>query len=237
MPDIKERAGFVAKNFDEIAKVYDLFNDVITFGFHRLWKTKTAELAVQSTGPSAILDMCCGSGDIAIRLASLDKKTRIHALDFSEEMLMILSARMKKSGLTNIDPEKGDALHLPYKKHSFRSVTVGFGLRNIIDRKACYQEVLRVLAPGGSFIILDMGKPSFSLIRSIFHFYFRKIVPLIGFIIQGKKHVMYEYFPESARIYPGQEELKKELEIAGFHHVIYKNFFLGSTALHIARKP
>jgi len=237
MPDIKERAGFVAKNFDEIAKVYDLFNDVITFGFHRLWKTRTADLAVKSTGPSAILDLCCGSGDIAIKLAEADQKSDIHALDFSEEMLLILAARMKKAHLANIHPQKGDALNLPYKKNSFRSVTVGFGLRNIVDRNACYKEVLRVLAPGGSFIILDMGKPSFSIIRFLFHFYFRKIVPIIGFLIQGKKHVMYEYFPESARIYPGQQELKKELEKAGFHHVIYKNFFLGSTALHIAKKP
>ena len=238
MPEHEARAGYVERNFDEIAPNYDLFNDLATFGLHRLWKRATvASVRLPDGRPTSVLDLCAGTGDLSL-LASrkLPAGSRIAAVDFSEGMLAILRRRAQERGAA-LEISRGDATQLSALADStFDGVMIGFGLRNVDNREACLSEMRRVLRPGGRLAILDVGHVRLPIVRTVHRFFFERIVPLLGNLIQGRTHEMYAYLPASARLYPTQEELVLELERAGFHKIRYRNFLFGSTALHVARK-
>ncbi len=242
LPSHEDKPAYVQENFNQIAERYDLFNDAITFGMHRVWKKKTIQAAgVKDSG--VLLDLCCGTGDMALMAARMSQKEniRIIALDFSPGMLEILKSRLEKSpdGIKKtIEMVQGDAMNLKeISDSSIDGITIGFGLRNVANRDIALKEMLRVLKAGGHLAILEVSKVQIAPIRFFHRIFFEKIVPIIGFIIHGKKHEMYEYLPASAKAYPDQESLKKEIENAGFHSVSYKNFLFGSAALHTAIRP
>lgn len=236
LPDNEIKADYVRRNFDEIATDYDSFNDLFTFGLHRLWKNKV----VRSTDISKIrearsLDLCSGSGDIALKLARANPTGTVLATDFSEGMLDVLR---KKTESPRIKIEQMDATNLPADfSNRFDAVTIGYGIRNVNDRQKCLSECFRVLKSGGKFVILEVStiKPAF--LEWPARFYMEKIVPLFGALVRGQKHEMYDYLPASAKEFPGPEELSEELKTTGFEVIRYRRFLFGASMMLVARKP
>lgn len=233
IPEGQEKSVYVRNQFSVIADRYDLFNDLITQWMHRYWKRFLVKKAGLAAGDTA-LDICCGTGDITERLErAVTPSGTVTGLDFSTGMLQVAQSRFPR---TNGQFIRGDAMILPFKDNSQDVVTVGFGLRNLVNINACLAEVLRVLKPGGRFLSLDMGKVNIPVAKSIFHFYFFTVVPRIGKLIYPKES-FFDYFPHSSLTYPSQKKLANMLEQTGFLKVRYYNFYLGSTVIHYAEKP
>lgn len=237
MPDTNKKAEFVRTNFDVIASKYDLFNDLNSFYLHRYWKNSIIQLILNSFPKKNLecLDLCCGTGDISVRLTEVDLVTKVYSVDFSDKMLDV--ARQRLEGISKSKCEIGDATNLKnFPDASFDVVTVGFGLRNVDNLAKALSEIFRVLKPGGIFVNLDVGKVKNPIIRVFADFYFFKIVPLLGYLIWGAKNDMFDYLPVSSLSYPDQENLKSMIEKAKFQNVEYKNFVFGNVALHWGRK-
>lgn len=233
IPDGQEKSAYIKNKFSVIANRYDLFNDIITQWMHRYWKRFMVKQADLGPGDSA-LDICCGTGDITQRLEkAVGPSGNVTGLDFSTGMLFVAQSRSPGKGIHFI---QGDAMTLPMQNNSQDAITVGFGLRNLVDINACLSEVMRVLKPGGRFLSLDMGKVNIPVFRALFQFYFFVIVPRIGKWIYPKE-TFFDYFPHSSLAFPSQQKLAGMLEERGFEKVRYFNFHLGSTAIHYARKP
>jgi demethylmenaquinone methyltransferase / 2-methoxy-6-polyprenyl-1,4-benzoquinol methylase len=241
LPAKEVRPEYVKRNFTEISSTYDIYNDLITFGLHRFWKKKTIKsLGLSNKHNSEVLDLCCGSGDLSLMLAeNLGNQSTVIALDFSPGMLEVMKRRVdsRKNKSNQIIMREGDAGDLSFQEsNSADGVTIAFGLRNVSDRNLTLKEIHRVLKPGAKLAILDVGKVTLPVISSVHRFFFKTIVPVIGHLLSGKKHEMYDYLPASADEYPGQQQLKKELCDIGFKNVIYKDFLFGSAVLHNAVK-
>jgi demethylmenaquinone methyltransferase/2-methoxy-6-polyprenyl-1,4-benzoquinol methylase len=237
MPDTNKKAEFVRTNFDVIASKYDLFNDLNSFYLHRVWKNSIIQLILNSFPKKNLecLDLCCGTGDISVRLTEVDLVTKVYSVDFSDKMLDV--ARQRLEGISKSKCEIGDATNLKnFPDASFDVVTVGFGLRNVDNLAKALSEIFRVLKPGGIFVNLDVGKVKNPIIRIFADFYFFKIVPLLGYLIWGAKNDMFDYLPVSSLSYPDQDNLKSMIEKAKFQNVEYKNFVFGNVALHWGRK-
>jgi demethylmenaquinone methyltransferase / 2-methoxy-6-polyprenyl-1,4-benzoquinol methylase len=238
MPGKDEKAEFVRTNFDIISGKYDLFNDLNTFFLHRLWKNTVASLVESSNKGKRItcMDLCCGTGDISLRLNKIPSSEKVFAVDFSDKMLDI--ARHRLTEFKECSVQQGDATALKnFSDSSMDAVTVGFGLRNVFDLPLALSEIKRVLKPGGIFINLDVGKVSYPVIRFFADFYFFKIVPLMGYVIWGGKNKMFDYLPVSSLHYPDQESLLGLLGEAGFENSYYKNYAFGNVAMHVGYKP
>ncbi|UOG40663.1 bifunctional demethylmenaquinone methyltransferase/2-methoxy-6-polyprenyl-1,4-benzoquinol methylase UbiE [Leptospira noguchii] len=241
MPQADFKAGFVRENFNKIAKKYDRFNDWNSFLLHRIWKNRLVQEIENhfSSGRLRVLDLCCGTGDISLRLENSISVDHVTCVDFSENMLEIAKTRLKKQAQKGrVHFELGDATKLiQFQNSQFDVVSIGFGLRNVDDLSKAIAEIFRVLKPGGLFLNLDVGKVKNPLVRWIADFYFFRIVPILGYILWGGKNEMFDYLPVSSLSYPDQETLKSLLEKEGFQEVEYKNFVFGNAALHIAKKP
>ena len=243
LPDQEEKASYLQKNFDEIAASYDRFNDLFTGGMHRFWKQKTIRKALQGlqTGTMhsriTVLDLCSGSGDLALGFARNEPERRVLALDFSPKMLGVLAAK-RSSEMTNLNIVQGDAMHLPAEySELFDVVSIGYGIRNLTDPKAGLQEAFRALKPGGMLVILEVGDFSPSWIEPMARFYMEKIIPILGRIAQGSSHEMYDYLPTSAREFPGAIEFTDWISQTGFEGVQFERFFFGASILYSGRKP
>ncbi len=236
MPKSEEKADFVRSNFNNIAKKYDLFNDLNSFGLHRIWKNSIAKI-VNSIDKDDLtcLDLCSGTGDITLRLSHLDKVQKVYSVDFSEEMLNIAKEKIPNS--KKVEFQSGDATDLMnFQNGTFDIVTIGFGLRNVNDLEKSLKEIHRVLKTGGIFLNLDVGKVQNRLIRFFADFYFFRIVPILGYLIWGGKNDMFDYLPVSSLSYPDQKTLKEKLISAGFVEVNYREFVFGNAVLHNSKK-
>lgn len=238
LPELSEKADFVQKNFDEIATSYDRFNDLFTFGMHRLWKRKTIRAGGIRNAKEA-LDLCCGSGDLAIFMAKANPQVHVVAADFSEGMLSVLRRRLDHEGLgRRIEPTHGDATALPADyAQRFDLVTTGYGIRNVTDRSRCFSEVFRVLRPGGRYVILEVGSIRPRILEPIAFFFMKHIIPRIGYFLQGGRHQMFDYLPHSAFAFPEPEQISEELHRAGFREISFKRLFFGASILYRAVKP
>jgi len=237
MPRPEQKARYVRGKFDEIARKYDLFNDLITQGQHRLWKrTLVKRLELKSGSRGA--DLCCGTGDIAFRLMNrVGAEGSVVAMDFSLGMLETARERLgRTSSGGRVGLLTGDAMRLPLATASLDFVTIGYGLRNVSDLDECLREILRVLKPGGVMGSLDVGQVRSPLIRPFSDFYLFRIVPLIGGLLQ-KNQDMFSYLPHSTKDYPPQQELKRRMESLGFERVEVLEYVFGASAIHLARKP
>ena len=232
LPTSKHKPKYIQEKFEGIAKKYDLFNDIITFGMHRYWKkilVKKIELKTNNT----CLDLCCGTGDISNEISRQYPEIKITGLDFSKEMLKI--ATTKISNNQNINFLHGDAMNIPFPDLKFDAVTIGYGLRNVSDIKACLSEIFRVLKAKGVLACLDLGKVKMPIISNINNFYFFKIIPLIGnWLIPGEE--MFHYLPHSSTNYPSQESIKHIMLEVGFNNVDIYNFVFGASTIHVAYK-
>jgi demethylmenaquinone methyltransferase / 2-methoxy-6-polyprenyl-1,4-benzoquinol methylase len=229
----RTKATYVQERFSAIADRYDLFNDLITGGLHRYWKSYVIKQTGLKRGDRA-LDLCCGTGDITHRLGTVvEGGGLVIGLDFSPGMLRVAGTRINPNNTVLL---QSDATILPVKSDSLDAVTVGFGLRNLADIDRCLREAWRVLKPGGCFVSLDMGKVTQALLRRLFHWYFFRVVPTIGrLIIPGE--TLFDYFPRSSITYPSPEALADRLRDTGFIVIEITRFFAGSTVVHQARKP
>ena len=206
--------------FDRISPVYDAMNHVMTVGLDRKWRALAADAAVRPG--DAVLDACCGTGDLAVACARAGGK--VTGLDFSERMLEC--ARRKAP---RIEWVRGDLLALPFEDASFDAATVGFGVRNVADLELGFRELRRVLRPGGRLACLEITRPQGPLVP-FFDLWFDRLVPLVGKLLPGGG--AYSYLPASVKRFPGPEDLAATCAQAGFAQIRWRVLGGGIVALH-----
>lgn len=225
--------------FDRIAQRYDLANDLISLGMHRLWKhAALRSLNIKPDG--RYLDVCTGTGDLALTLAKWPGFAgQIVGLDFSSGMLQVASERLARERQSakiscNLEWIQGDALNLRLPDNSFDGAIISFGLRNLSDYLGGLSEMARVVKPGGYVVNLDLGRPSLPVFTPLFYFFFDNIVPLIGEIVQQDRQA-YTYLPESRKLYPEPARLTGLFQEAGLTGVRHVSLACGSVALHVGQ--
>jgi demethylmenaquinone methyltransferase/2-methoxy-6-polyprenyl-1,4-benzoquinol methylase len=216
--------------FDRIAGVYDLMNSAMTAGLHNGWRKRAADRAELEPGDSA-LDLCCGTGDLALELRErVGASGRVVGADFSERMLELANDKAVDRGFPDITFEWADALALPYSDASFEAVTVGFGVRNLADLDLGVEEMARVLRPGGRLVILEITQPQRPPLSTFFKLWFDRVVPLLGRVAGDAE--AYSYLPESVRSFPPPEGLAAIMDRAGFERIRYTILAGGIIAIH-----
>lgn len=241
LPTTEEKFDYVHRQFERVAARYDLANDVISMGMHRLWKRQAVSKLSLEPGKE-YLDICCGTGDLALFLAETGgADVRVTGLDFSANMLSIarqreVARRRQNNKLASLTWVEGDALHLPFADDSFSGSIISFGLRNLIDYPKSIKEMCRVVKPQGKVVILDLGRATLPIFKEVFHLYFRYLVPVLGEIIQGDRQ-SYTYLPESIKFYPQPRELTAIMEESGLQGVKHYSLAFGSVALHVGHVP
>lgn len=218
--------------FSTIAMRYDLVNDIQSAGLHRLWKRKMARLVALGESEQA-LDVCCGTGDLIVRLAK--GGGRVGGVDMNRAMLNVARRRLAKRNIAQSRLYQADALQLPFGDGQFDVVTIAYGLRNLADYKIGLQEIFRVLKPGGRLAILDFGKPPNRFLRGLYYQYLRWALPVFGWLFCGSASA-YAYILDSLEKYPAQSGVKDMLDEIGFSSVNVANIMLGTMSLHIARR-
>ena len=240
MPAPQDKARYVRRKFGEIARRYDLFNDLITQGQHRVWKNSLVR-RLELKGAERVLDLCCGTGDLALRSAKrLTRSGEVVAADFSLQMLHIASARLTGAVPGDRAPRVrilcADAVRLPFPDASFDRITIGYGLRNVEDLPQCLRELMRVLKPGGMLASLAVGKVRSRIVRVLNDLYFFHVVPWIGRRLQADQD-MFAYLPQSTVDYPDQDRLKSMLADTGFRRLEVIEYVFGASVIHLGRKP
>ncbi|HEU4387788.1 MAG TPA: bifunctional demethylmenaquinone methyltransferase/2-methoxy-6-polyprenyl-1,4-benzoquinol methylase UbiE [Blastocatellia bacterium] len=234
VPQAAGKADRVRTMFAQIAHRYDFLNHALSLNTDRRWRKFTAKkIAGALSRPDArALDLCCGTGDMAVELAG---RAPTCGLDFCHPMLRI---GLNKTARRNspVFFVEGDAIRTPFPSDSFDAVTIAFGLRNLEDVERGLVEIYRVLAPQGMAAILEFSHPTVPVLRHLFRFYFTRILPLIGNAISGSRFA-YRYLPESVQAFPDQPGLAAMLRSVGFSNVQYYNLSGGIAAVHVASKP
>lgn len=239
LPTTDEKADYVLKQFDRIAQKYDLSNDLISIGMHRLWKRRAInELRHPDRKLSSgkYLDVCTGTGDLALSIAATDGlAAKVTGLDFSPQMLAVAKQRSKNASpdiASKLEWKEGDAQNLPFEDNSFDGAIISFGLRNLSDLQKGLNEMARVVKPGGHVVNLDLGQPEMPIFTPLFLFFFDNVVPLIGQLVQGDRQA-YTYLPESRKSYPDPERLTQMFAQAGLKDLRWISLACGSVALHV----
>jgi demethylmenaquinone methyltransferase / 2-methoxy-6-polyprenyl-1,4-benzoquinol methylase len=225
------KAGMVADVFHSVAARYDLMNDLMSAGIHRVWKRFTIELSGVREGHS-VLDIAGGTGDLAARFADIvGPAGRVVLADINDSMLKVGRDKLLDHGLDNLEFVQADAQSLPFPDASFDCVTIAFGLRNVTDKDAALRSMLRVLKPGGRLLVLEFSKPANPLLSKAYDAYSFRVLPLMGRLVANDAD-SYQYLAESIRMHPDQETLKDMMEDAGFTRCEYHNMTGGVVALH-----
>ena len=235
--DREVKAGMVRGVFDSVASRYDLMNDLMSGGVHRLWKRYTIELSAARPGQT-ILDIAGGTGDLAARFSRLvGPEGQVILADINAAMLEVGRDRLIDKGATgNIEVVQADAQALPFKNNSVDCITIAFGLRNVTDKALALRSMLRVLRPGGRLLVLEFSKPTSALLGKVYDQYSFQILPAMGRLI-AQDADSYRYLAESIREHPDQETLLGMMEDAGFGECRYHNMTGGIVALHQGFKP
>jgi len=233
---IGEKAKLVRGVFDSVADKYDLMNDAMSLGIHRIWKRVALEHTGLRRGMRA-LDLASGTGDLARRMASLVGKDGLVVLsDINFSMLKNGRAKLDNLGVIgNVDYAIANAEFLPFPDNHFDAVTISFGLRNVTHKEQALEEMYRVLKPGGRVLVLEFSKPVNPLFAKIYDAYSFTALPLMGKLLANDAE-SYRYLAESIRMHPDQETLRQMMETAGFDQVDYLNMTLGVVALHTGYK-
>lgn len=230
----------VQEMFAEISAKYDIANDVLSFGVHKLWKSKLVNLAkVQSD--SKILDICTGTGDLAILFArevkhkkgSKAEQDQIYAIDFVSEMIEIAKAKSKNFKEINFSTQ--DAQNLNFNDNSFDICSNAFGIRNLDSPLIGLKEMYRILNTNGKVLILEFGQPKLPVFSFLYKAYSKHIMPIIGSLIT-KKREAYEYLPETAAKFPCREDFLTIMHEAGFKNLKFYSLFLGIAYIYQGEK-
>lgn len=236
-----EASHSVREMFGQIAPRYDLLNHLLSMQLDRVWRARVARRLrpILSSPDARVLDVCCGTGDLALALARAGA-ARITGADFAHPML--LRARQKIAELpevansTRLRVLEADALRLPVADGAFDAVTTAFGFRNLVNYEAGLREFLRVLRPGGMLAVLEFTEPPDGLVGGVYRWYFRKVLPRIGGAISGDA-AAYRYLPASVSRFFRPSELTDSMRTAGFTNVEYRVWTFGTVALHMGEKP
>jgi demethylmenaquinone methyltransferase/2-methoxy-6-polyprenyl-1,4-benzoquinol methylase len=233
----------VREMFTQIAPRYDLLNHLLSLQLDRLWRARTAKLLrpVLSRPDVLVLDLCCGTGDLAITL-TLKSTARVIGLDFAHTMLVRgreKSASLHSKNLAQLRPIKfveADALRLPFADASFDLVTSAFGFRNLANYEAGLREIQRVLKPGGTIAILEFTEPPQGLLGDLYRWYFTKVLPRVGWLISGHQSA-YTYLPKSVSHFFRPPELAALMTGVGYHSVEFREWMMRTVALHTGICP
>ena len=214
--------------FDSVASKYDRANDLLSFGQTHRWRIKVRDAVAPKPGQS-VLDLAAGTGSssIAFNLEGV----RVVASDFSQGMLA--EGRKRHPELEFVF---ADATNLPFAANEFDATTISFGLRNVVDVEKALREMFRVTKPGGRVVICEFSRVQNSLLRPLYEFYLKRLLPMFS-RMAGQKPEAYDYLAESILAWPSQKKLAKKILAAGFEKVVYKNLVFGVVAIHVARKP
>jgi demethylmenaquinone methyltransferase / 2-methoxy-6-polyprenyl-1,4-benzoquinol methylase len=221
--------------FNRIAGRYDLLNSLMTAGLHHAWRQRAVDRAEISPG-EAVLDVCCGTGDLSFELAKgIVPGGSVVGCDFSERMLDLAREKATDRGLESVRFEWADAMRLPYDDGRFDAATVGFGVRNFADRDRGLAEMARVLKPGGRLVILEFTEPQRPPFSTFYSLWFDRIVPIMGRLSPNPE--AYSYLAESVHSFPGPEGLAAKMEAAGFERIRWLLTAGGILAIHSGTVP
>lgn len=231
----EEHASRVRAMFGSISRRYDLLNHLLSGNTDKRWRRKVAtELSHALPRAAQLLDVACGTGDLALTLFEL-LDAKLVGADFCRPMLEIAVVKAARIG-ASIPFVEADALALPFADGSFDGVTIAFGLRNLASVEDGLRELSRVLKPGGTAAILEFSEPRLPVFRTGFKLYFTKLLPLLGGIVSGSRSA-YGYLPDSVLRFPNQERLAALMAEAGFEKVRYLDLTGGVAALHLGTRP
>ena len=230
------KSGLVAEVFSSVADRYDLMNDMMSAGIHRLWKRFTIELSAARPG-QRILDLAGGTGDLAAQFSTIvGNEGEVVLADINASMLENGRDKLTDRGIcSNLNYVQADAQSLPFADASFDCITIGFGLRNVTDKSQALRSMLRVLKPGGRVLVLEFSKPVNPLLEKLYDSYSFNVLPKLGRLVANDED-SYRYLAESIRRHPDQESLKNLIEDAGFYNCEYHNMTGGIVAVHKALK-
>jgi demethylmenaquinone methyltransferase/2-methoxy-6-polyprenyl-1,4-benzoquinol methylase len=230
-----EKRAYVKRIFSEIAPRYDLLNHVLSLNIDRRWRRKAiARLEVERDQAGRYLDLCAGTMDVAVEISRLPGfRGLVIGADFAEPMLKAGAGKISGSGIT---PVTADAVQLPIASGQLAGAIVAFGIRNVAGLDEALREALRILVPGGRFVILEFSTPRIRVLRVLYQLYFHHVLPLIGRLISGHR-TAYKYLPRSVANFPVEEELARRMEAAGFAKVSWRSLSFGVAAIHVAERP
>ena len=230
--DVKaeEKAGKVADVFHSVASKYDIMNDLMSLGIHRIWKKLTIESSGVRSGHK-VLDIAGGTGDLTMQFAKrVGEQGKVILADINSSMLNVGRDRLLDKGYgSNIDFVQANAEALPFPSNYFNCVSIAFGLRNVTDKDKALASMARVLKPGGRLLILEFSKPSNEMLAKVYDKYSFTALPMMGKLITNDSE-SYQYLAESIRMHPNQETLKGMMENAGFANCRYHNMSGGIVA-------
>lgn len=227
-----EKAKLVAGVFHSVAGKYDVMNDLMSMGIHRLWKRFTVDLSGVRAGQK-VLDLAGGTGDLAAKFARIvGDSGEVVLADINDSMLQVGKDKLRNQGIvSNVRFVQANAECLPFPDNHFDLITIAFGLRNVTDKDAALRSMYRVLKPGGRLLVLEFSKPKSVLLSQAYDVYSFKLLPMMGKLVAGDAE-SYQYLAESIRMHPDQDTLKAMMSDAGFDEVEYHNLTGGIVALH-----
>jgi demethylmenaquinone methyltransferase/2-methoxy-6-polyprenyl-1,4-benzoquinol methylase len=234
---VEEKAGKVAEVFHSVAAKYDIMNDLMSFGIHRIWKRLTIESSGVRPG-HRVLDIAGGTGDLTMQFSKrVGEQGEVILADINASMLAVGRDRLLDKGYgSNIKFVQANAECLPFPDNYFNAVSIAFGLRNVTHKDKAIASMLRVLKPGGRLLILEFSKPSNPVLSEVYDKYSFTALPVMGRMITNDSE-SYKYLAESIRMHPDQETLKQMMDDAGFVNTRYQNMTGGIVALHTGIKP
>ncbi|SUB81016.1 Ubiquinone/menaquinone biosynthesis methyltransferase ubiE [Pragia fontium] len=227
-----EKVAMVAEVFHSVASKYDLMNDLMSFGIHRIWKRFTIDCSAVREGQK-VLDLAGGTGDLTAKFSRLvGEKGEVVLADINDSMLKMGRSKLRDMGIVgNVNYVQANAEALPFPDDYFDCITISFGLRNVTDKDKALRSMFRVLKPGGRLLVLEFSKPVVKLLNTAYDAYSFHVLPKIGEMITRDAD-SYRYLAESIRMHPDQDTLKEMMEEAGFDNVNYFNLTGGIVALH-----
>jgi demethylmenaquinone methyltransferase/2-methoxy-6-polyprenyl-1,4-benzoquinol methylase len=225
----------IAGMFDAIAPRYDLLNHTLSAGLDRRWRSRAIDELALPRG-ARVLDLCTGTGDLAVAAATHASGHSVVGVDFAGEMLRLASEKIRRLGLTRaIRLARGDATQIPLADATCDAATIGFGIRNVVNPDRALVELSRVLKPGGRLAILEFGEPRIPGIRTMYSWYFRYLLPLMGRMV-SKHRSAYAYLPASVGEFPPPHEFVRIIAASGFSHVRAVPLTSGIVYLYVAEK-
>lgn len=234
--DRRDKTGQVRAMFDNIAPAYDFMNRAMTLGVDKRWR-KAMVKKLSAHGAKNILDVATGTGDVAIQIARTIPGSELTGIDLSENMIGIGRRKIEDAGLTSrIALVQGDCLDLPMADATFDAVTVAYGVRNFQNLQKGYEEMARVLRPGGMLAVLELSTPTSPLVRPLYNIYTRCVIPAVGRMI-SKDSSAYTYLPKSIEAVPQGEEMLQMMRNAGLGNAVCRRFTFGVCSLYTAVKP